>query len=1659
MPDLVAAEIPSENQLQKNLNWLKTRWLIALVGMVLLVAGQFKLAGRDLPEAPPLRLGAWLNDRIHLGDPGVDNVLYGLPLILAGGAMLTVALRGIHMLPANRSHVDEKPLAWRSILPAWPWVLGGVGTFLLLLLRLNDPDYRWLHVPAWIVSLAIFGVITAVWDRHRGVDLSPRLARADLIWLLGLLTAGVIIGAYRLQGLPDQLIGDEGNFWTVARDIAKGKFNPSIFAPGVYTFPVFSSILQAWFLRVFGVSLWGWRFGSVLMGIATVPPLYLLAREAFDRRIAIAASIVLITSPYFIAFSRLGYNNIQALFFTTLTMYWLYTGLFRRSSLFLLLAGITAGLGFYTYFAARGALIISVAFIVLLWFMRNIRFKDAALALGLLALGWGLTVIPHLVHGYHQDPQAMGFKAWESVFFNTFNGLQFYSSEELFSAAPPIQVNGNELFYNPQIYLVLIARGLARTLLAFQKPGLISEHFIAFPLAGTSGVIFYMLGIALTIYTIRQPRSLLLMLWFTANVLGLSALNTVPPRHTHMVAIIPALALLTGIGLNAIAAAAASMHFKLRRFRPAFLAGVMALAGIWGLYDYFISMPDQYLPQPDQVISWAQLDSHGEKFAYLYSDPAQKDYSAYIGEEFLESIAYETIPAADLVNGRIPVSDQPAIFFFPVEIQDDVTPALARQWGDRLISRTFYSTNGTPVLAAAMNTPFVFERDKTLATILRDSYLHPSLLLLIALLLICLALTAVFPDAWLRRIPTPFKRFINWFNAPGQAATEANDISDWTDELIVASRRPGATQADPPDWSAEPAAQKETFSGLAMLPMHVPQAIWLIGAIASAGVGQYLIANQFPTAGTLAYLTSAAAMVVWVKNNPKWATVFARQVRMTPRAEMYLLAALILAVIATRFFDLNYRVYGLEADETKWTVQSWYSTILRVDRGEFASMHYRHVPVDFWVRSVFMRLFGLNFISARIESATLSLIAVLFLYLLVRTLTGSPGAALLASLLYGLSFIELNAAHQALHNTPPAAWMMAALFFLVWGVRDRTLWRLQVAGILIGLGMLTYESFYPVPVLALTYLAGLAIYGIARRTARVKDWALSMAAVAWPVILVYFAFTRNYMLERQYYHFGWLKDTVGDGLNIAGTLTYLLNNTGEVLTTTFSRVLWADSLLNWPGPLVNPVLLPFVAVGFVYNLWNIRRPHYLFIVLWYALETFPGPILLGSAWPRVMYMGLAPLMIWGALGLWTTFAVLRTVFDAQPVRLAAPLFGLLILMIAINDYRIFSSALADPEERQKRRELAALTADSASAAPLILLPYIAGQNDSAEVESHVLLYSVAGARGLGLQAEDHFRQVELKQLLSVLWESRIQESLEIIFDKSAPMLRDERTRLLDIVLECYPRASLETSGRFFDVYRIEGQALSGPSCYSPAPPVLTAPADGVVLPSAGAVMLRWEAGTSPVSGYRLTLERKLDQVHWIEVEQAFIGPGWPAISNFTEGFHGSGFLLDEWQAGEATYLFRVPQEGQYRIWIRSYKRRANDQHNFVSIAGHRLEFAQNGSPLDQWAWQDLGKIGLQAGDLPIVLTRTYGADEQYSVFIDTLVISSDLEFEPDQDELWKTVLDTPELGSSVSTYTLPELLPPGDYRWKVRIYNGELIVDSSGERGVESKFGAFRIAP
>ena len=168
-------------------------------------------------------------------------------------------------------------------------------------------------VLTWIAAI-VTGLTGAVLcDRVRQTTLGNPFSRREwqlllTIVLLDLLLVAHDLTDWRWAGTPDEAV-----FFSLAKSMALGKWQGFLLSEhGVFdSFPLLSSYYQSVFLRVFGVSVFGWRLSSAVALVVSLPPLYLLARELWNPRAAFMAVMLFGSAQLAVGFAHFGYNNVQ----------------------------------------------------------------------------------------------------------------------------------------------------------------------------------------------------------------------------------------------------------------------------------------------------------------------------------------------------------------------------------------------------------------------------------------------------------------------------------------------------------------------------------------------------------------------------------------------------------------------------------------------------------------------------------------------------------------------------------------------------------------------------------------------------------------------------------------------------------------------------------------------------------------------------------------------------------------------------------------------------------------------------------------------------------------------------------------------------------------------------------------------------------------------------------------------------------------------------------------------------------------------------------------------------------------------------------------------------------------------------------------------------
>lgn len=144
----------------------------------------------------------------------------------------------------------------------------------------------------------------------------------DLAISISLLLLFGLLFFYNLGG-TSLVDFDEAWFAQIARNILVNKqplvlsFNESIFADH----PPFGFILMAFSFLIFGVSEFAARFPSAVLGVGSVLLTYFIGKRLFDRTVGLGASLMLVSSVWFVLRSRMADLDTIFLFFFLLTFY------------------------------------------------------------------------------------------------------------------------------------------------------------------------------------------------------------------------------------------------------------------------------------------------------------------------------------------------------------------------------------------------------------------------------------------------------------------------------------------------------------------------------------------------------------------------------------------------------------------------------------------------------------------------------------------------------------------------------------------------------------------------------------------------------------------------------------------------------------------------------------------------------------------------------------------------------------------------------------------------------------------------------------------------------------------------------------------------------------------------------------------------------------------------------------------------------------------------------------------------------------------------------------------------------------------------------------------------------------------------------------------
>ena len=470
--------------------------------------------------------------RFDDGQPGVEYAVLFLSLLIA------FILR-------------EVPLAQigQGLRHLWPRPLSVVFSHLALVWLLASL-YDTRRAP-WL-ALVVTGLAYAnVWRFRKQV--SP------VFWIV---TGALLVYTLYINAWWTSIVGDDYAFLNDAMLVLDQPWQSTadqVFR-GAFTYgshPYLTNILQAAFLKVFGMNNFAWRFSSIYVAVMSLPFFYGFLKCFVQQRLALVITVLLAGSHYLIAFSRIGYNNMQALFTTGMMLY-LAAAALRSSGLrSYAVLGAVMGLSFYAF---PGALLALPLPLVLLLIYKKLPTTGHAFAQwGTAAAAALLLITPLIFQPIYWTSKLPGSFLTSAVSANTSPAFHWFSN----------------------------------TVYAFLSPLFFIEesHFVVVGFVDVFSAGLFYLGVCFVAWRWRGQRFLVFMLCsylFMLLTVGIIH-NYLTPPATRMFMLLPWFVFFSGVGVIWIAEQVRRLGFSSEAMRALMGVGVVFLLGVNVYQGYRLS--------------------------------------------------------------------------------------------------------------------------------------------------------------------------------------------------------------------------------------------------------------------------------------------------------------------------------------------------------------------------------------------------------------------------------------------------------------------------------------------------------------------------------------------------------------------------------------------------------------------------------------------------------------------------------------------------------------------------------------------------------------------------------------------------------------------------------------------------------------------------------------------------------------------------------------------------------------------------------------------------------------------------------------------------------------------------------------------------------------
>ena len=385
----------------------------------------------------------------------------------------------------------------------------------------------------WFVAAAIM-LIVADLRRRPSSSTAPAVAatgESSVAWW-GLLAVAFSLGffyrLYQLNSAPWGVWFDEAQNGLVAQRILNDPNYRPVFIGDWSQLPALFFYVFAVSIKFLGLNILAIRLVPTIAGLLTLIFIYLLARELFDRRVAVLAVFFLAVMRWHVNFSRFGCHGVIMPLFMTAMFYLLVRGLMGKGFLNFVLAGVMCGMGLqghYSFLLAPG--VVGLYLVHYALFQRVLSW--GRLFVGVVAFGLATAIVysPVALYALHNPEQ-----------FNQRMGTVSITKDRT----------------REQIVEV-VWQTTRRHLLMFNSAGDANGRHNApgAPMLDTYTGLLFVLGFGYSLWRWRSSGYFLLLAWVAIIIQGgIWSVEFEAPQAYRTVGLTPALALLAAVPLGVL---------------------------------------------------------------------------------------------------------------------------------------------------------------------------------------------------------------------------------------------------------------------------------------------------------------------------------------------------------------------------------------------------------------------------------------------------------------------------------------------------------------------------------------------------------------------------------------------------------------------------------------------------------------------------------------------------------------------------------------------------------------------------------------------------------------------------------------------------------------------------------------------------------------------------------------------------------------------------------------------------------------------------------------------------------------------------------------------------------------------------------------------------